>query len=114
MRDRARIAERSRDDSTLRAKGRVARDDDVGASGQRPLQRGKGLAAHDDRPAYRHGLEALHVALQPPRNRAAGADHAIIGYRDNQYDSGHGAALASAVSAGPVTRHKVQSSISTA
>ena len=62
-------------------------------SGQRPAQRGEGLAAHHDRLAHRHRLEALHVALQPPGDRAAGADHAVVGDRDDEHDLHHGAAF---------------------
>ncbi len=59
-------------------------------------------------------LKRCHVGFQPPRNRAAGADDAVLRNRDDEDDL-HQTRFRQAASARPpVTRHSVQSSIITA
>ncbi len=59
-------------------------------------------------------LKRCHVGFQSPRDRVAGADDAVLRDRDDEDDLHQDALPASRVSAGPVTRHSVQSSIMTA
>src|SRR2546429_2137620 len=60
---------------------------------------------------HRHRLHALHVGFQPPRDRAFGPDHAIVGDRDDAPDLHQRASFASASRASPLPRHPVHSSI---
>ena len=84
--DRAGVREGGRHHGTGGAKAWIARDDDIGSAGKRPAQRNESLAAHHDGLSHRHGLQALLIGFQPPRYRAARADHAVLGGRDDEDD----------------------------
>ena len=64
----------------------LARDDDIGAVGQRPPERFEGLAAHDDRMACRHGLEVLQVLGNVPQQGVLVADNAVLGNGNDNGD----------------------------
>ena len=57
----------------------LARDDDIGAVGQRPPERLEGLAAHDDGMARRDGLEMFQVFGNMPQQGILVADNAVLG-----------------------------------
>ncbi|OIQ64028.1 hypothetical protein GALL_544240 [mine drainage metagenome] len=85
-RDRAGVRERGCHDRAGAAKIGVAGENDIGSSGQGSAQRDEGLAAHHDRLAHGHRLEALQIGLQPPGYRPARADHAVVSYGHNEDD----------------------------
>ena len=64
--------------------------------------------------ARRQRLETRHVRFQPPRNGAAGPDHAVLRDRNDENDFHYRVPCASAVRSGPPTRQIVHSSISSA
>jgi hypothetical protein len=66
----------------------VARHDDAAPPRQRPPDRLPRLAPHHDRVAHRRAFEEREVFRQPPRQAAAGADHAVAGTRDDQREAG--------------------------
>jgi hypothetical protein len=67
----------------------LARDDDVGAAGQRPearRDRVPGLAAHDHRVAERGALEERHVLRQLPQQVVVVADDAVARHGRDERD----------------------------
>src|SRR5262249_38480200 len=59
-----------------------------GAALERLAERKKGLAPHDDRLAQGERAEVLHVGPEPPRQRIAAADHAVLGDGGDEEDAG--------------------------
>src|SRR4029077_80168 len=106
--------QRGRHHSSGRAKIAVAGHDDIGAPTQRPAQGEEGLAAHYDRLAHRHRLEALQIGLQMPGYGTPRADHAIVGDGNDEDGLHQRVPRASVLSASPPTLHTVHSSSMTA
>ena len=92
-------------------KGRITRQHDRLASGQRPADRLEGLAAHDQRLAPGEGAEALQVAPEAPDQLVVAPDHAVVGDRRDDDERGGQALSASCASASPVSRCTVQSAM---
>jgi hypothetical protein len=67
------------DDRARRGEFAVTAHHDGGASLERLADRKKSLAAHDDRLAHGERAEMLHVGPEPPRQRIATADDAVLG-----------------------------------
>src|SRR5205085_12518767 len=62
-----------------RVESAVATDHDGGATWQRFADRLIGLAAEHDRLAHGQAAKMRHVRFQPPRQRIAAADDAVLG-----------------------------------
>src|SRR6516165_10198931 len=79
--------------NSWRTEGFVTADHDRGAASKRLADRLVGLAPEHHRLAYGERAKMRHVRFQPPRQRIAAADHAILG-NGADYNNVHGDTLA--------------------
>src|SRR5262249_28167567 len=68
----------------------VPRDYDIGAAGQRSLQRLIGLPAHDHRLAPGDRAEMLQVGFESPWQPSVAPDHAVLAGGRDEEDRGRG------------------------
>jgi len=88
-RRRQRGIEARRHHDARRGKVTVAADHDGGATVERLADRQIGLAPHHHRLAHGQRAEMLHVRFEPPRQRIAAADDAVLGDGCDEYNLLH-------------------------